>query len=42
LSFFGKNEFGALILSVFEKNLFFGFKKKQKNDRNFVLPLHFQ
>ena len=30
LSFFGKNEFGALILSVFEKNLFFGVWKNQK------------
>ena len=30
LSFFGKNEFGALILSVFEKNLFFGLLKNKK------------
>ena len=30
LSFFGKNEFGALILNVFEKNLFFGVLKNKK------------
>ena len=42
LSVFGKNEFGALILSVFEKKLVFWRVKKTKNDCNFVLPLHFQ
>ena len=42
LSFFGKNEFGALILSVFEKKLVFWLVKKPKNVRNFVLPLLFR
>ena len=30
LSFFGKNDFGSLILSVFEKKIVFGVWKKQK------------
>ena len=33
MSFFGKNEFGALILSVFEKNLFLGCEKTKKRSQ---------
>ena len=35
-----KNEFDALSLTIFEKSCFWRVKNS-KNDRNFVLPLHF-